>query len=160
MTFGAGPTMIPLLQENLVDSRQVLTLDQLLYAFAIARVTPGQANVYVASIGYMLFGLPGAILTTLVIQLPGYVMLPLLSGYERVQKSRAVKGFTRGLTSASVGLILAATLSIGRRSLTNPVAWVVFSLALVLAYVLKWNPIISLFLASAVGFVLQSLPGL
>lgn len=147
-------------QENLVDRQQVLTLDQLLYAFAIARVTPGQANVYVASIGYMLFGLAGAILTTFAIQLPGYLMLPVLSGYERVQKSPAVKGFTRGLTSASVGLILAATLSIGRRSLTNPVAWIVFPLTLVLAYVLKWNSIISLLLAGGVGFVLQRLLGL
>ena len=44
MTFGNGPVMIPLLQTHLVEGSRVLTQDQLLYAFTIARITPGQAN--------------------------------------------------------------------------------------------------------------------
>ena len=59
MTFGNGPVMVPLLQDDLVDRRGVLSTDQLLYGFTIARVTPGQANTYVAAIGYMLHGLVG-----------------------------------------------------------------------------------------------------
>jgi chromate transporter len=155
MTFGNGPVMIPLLQTNLVDERGVLTVDQLLYAFTIARITPGQANTYVAAIGYMLFGFPGALLTMLAIMLPGYVMLPLLKGYELVSTARVVRNFTRGLTSASVGLIFAATVQIGRRSLTTPIAWAVFGVALILLYGLKWSPIVSLLVASAVGVVLK-----
>jgi chromate transporter len=155
LTFGNGPVMIPLLQQDLVERRRVLSVDQLLYAFAIARVTPGQANVYVAAIGYMLFGLAGATLSTLAILLPGYAMLPLLRGYERVRGDWAVQNFTRGLTSTSVGLIFAATVQIGRRTLTNPIAWLVFPLTLILTSFLKWNPILSLLVASAVGFVLK-----
>ncbi len=78
MTFGNGPVMVPLLQDDLVDRRAVLSTDQLLYAFTIARVTPGQANTYVAAIGYMLHGLVGALATTAATLLPGYLMLPLL----------------------------------------------------------------------------------
>ena len=59
LTFGNGTVMAAILQQSLVERAHVLTNDQLLYAFALARVTPGQANLYVASIGYMLFGLPG-----------------------------------------------------------------------------------------------------
>ncbi|TAK35408.1 MAG: chromate transporter [Chloroflexota bacterium] len=154
LTFGNGPIMIPLLQKSLVDEQGVLTVDQLLYAFTIARVTPGQANVYVASIGYMLYGIVGAILTTIVIQLPGYAMLPLLKGYERLGATRAVRGFTRGLTSTSVGLIFAATLGIARTSLTGWISWLVFALTFVLTYVLKRNAILSLVIASAVGLAL------
>ena len=51
LTFGNGPAMIPLLERTLVEERQVQTTGQLLYAFAIAPVTPGQANDYVTSIG-------------------------------------------------------------------------------------------------------------
>lgn len=43
-----------------MDEAGVLSLDHLLYAFAIARVIPGQASAYVAAIGYMLHGLRGA----------------------------------------------------------------------------------------------------
>jgi chromate transporter len=154
-TFGNGPVMVPLLQRSLVEERHVLTAEQLLYAFAIARVTPGQANVYVAAIGYMLFGLAGAVLATLAIQLPGYAMLPLLRGYERVRAARLVQAFTRGLTSTSVGLIAAATLGIASATLTAPTAQAVGALTLVLHQGLRWNTILSLLAASGAGLLLD-----
>ena len=155
ITFGNGPVMVPLLQRRLVDEAQVLTLGQLLYAFAIARVTPGQANTYVAAVGYFLHGLPGAILTTLAIQLPGYLMLPIMRLYQRFRRFEPVRQFIRGITATSVGLILAATLSIGRDTLTSFTGIVVFGLAFVMAYVLKWDQILSMVLAALVGLVLH-----
>jgi chromate transporter len=159
MTFGNGPVMIPLLQESLVEERGVLTQDQLLYAFTIARVTPGQANVYVASIGYMLFGLPGALLATAVILVPGYLMLGAMGLYGRLSAAAPVRGFTRGLTAASVGLIFAAVINIARSSLGNWIAWVVFATTLVLAQLLKMNPIVSLVVAVVLGLGLHLLAG-
>ena len=101
MTFGNGPAMVPLLQGGLVERRGVLGADQLLYAFTITRVTPGQANTYVAAVGYLLHGLVGAPACTAAILLPGYLMLPLLWGYRRFGAARLVPAFTRGLTVAS-----------------------------------------------------------
>ena len=155
MTFGNGPVMIPLLQTHLVEGSRVLTQEQLLYAFTVARVTPGQANLYVASIGYMLYGMPGAILTTLAIMLPGYVMIPLLKGYEHLRHSAWIKGFTKGLTVTSVGLILAAVVQIARDALTEPTAWIVFFATLIMTQLLKWNILTSLAVASCVGLALK-----
>jgi chromate transporter len=155
VTFGNGPVMVPILQAQLVDGAGVLGLDQLLYAFAIARVIPGQANAYVASIGYMLHGVPGAVLSTAAIQLPGYVMLPLQRGYARLEGSPTVRGFTRGLVAASIGLVFAATLSIARRTLTEPISWIVFLAALGLSYRVKWHPVIVLAVSSALGVALR-----
>lgn len=155
LTFGNGPVMIPLLRERLVDGAHVLSLDQLLYAFAIARVIPGQANAYVASVGYMIHGLPGAVLATAAIQLPGYAMLPLQRGYAHLRESRAVRGFTRGLVAASVGLIFAAVLGIARRTLTEPISWVVFAAALALSYATRWHPVVILAVTSALGIGLR-----
>jgi chromate transporter len=155
MTFGNGPVMIPMLQTHLVDGARVLTEDQLLYAFTIARVTPGQANFYVASIGYMLYGMPGAIVATLAILLPGYVMIPLMHGLEHLRDSRWIKGFTNGLTVTSVGLILAAVIQIARGTLTQPIAWVVLIAMLVMTQLLKWNIFVALAVASCLGLVLK-----
>ena len=155
MTFGNGPVMIPMLQTHLVNGAGVLTEDQLLYAFTIARVTPGQANFYVASIGYMLYGMPGAVLATLAIMLPGYAMIPLLSGYERLSTSTWIKGFTKGLTVTSVGLILAAVVQIGRGALTQRVAWVVLLATLVMTQLLKWNILVALTVACGLGLLLK-----
>jgi len=157
ITFGNGPVMIPLLQQRLVDQAHVLTFDQLLYAFAIGRVTPGQANVYVTAIGYFLFGLPGALLATAAIQLPGYAMLPLVHLHERFRQVAHVRRFIRGLTATSVGLILAATVGIGRETLTTVSAVVVFGLTFIMGYVLKWNPILSIAIATAIGLALYYL---
>src|SRR5438477_11443610 len=101
MTFGNGPVMIPLLQTHLVEGSRVLTQDQLLYAFTIARVTPGQANFYVASIGYMFYGMPGSFVATLAIILPGYIMIPLRHALAHLRDSRWIKGFTNGLAVTS-----------------------------------------------------------
>lgn len=155
LTFGNGPVMIPLLQARLVDGAGVLTLDQLLYAFAIARVIPGQANAYVASIGYMLHGLPGALLSAAAIQLPGYLMLPLQRGYAQLRGSPVVRGFTRGLVAASIGLIVAAVIGIARRTLVEPISWVVLLAALAAAQLLRWHPLATLAAASALGIALR-----
>lgn len=159
LTFGGGATMVPLLQTELVDKRKAITLDQLLYAFAIARATPGQANMYVAAVGYMMFGLVGAGATILSIILPSFVVLPLLKGYRRINGSSRVQGFTKGLTISSIGLILATTLNIGRSSLTGPLSWLVFGTSLVMIRVLKLNALIAIMLASLLGVLLKLYTG-
>ena len=64
---------------------------------------------------------------------------------------RLVPAFTRGLTVASVVLIFAATLSIGRSTLTGWVSVVVFAAALVMAQLLKWHPLVVLAVSTLIG---------
>ena len=155
LTFGNGPTMIPLLQRRLVEDTGTLTLDQFLYAFAIGRATPGQANLYVASIGYMTHGLLGAAAMMVAIQLPGYLVLPLVRSYQRFGDNRAVAGFIRGLTAASVGIVLGAAYEIGRDTLTSGVAWTTFAVTLGLILVLRWNALGALLAAGLFGCALK-----
>ena len=155
LTFGNGTVMVPLLQKRLVEETGVLTLDQFLYSYAVANVTPGQANLYLASIGYMLFGLAGAAVAVFAVQAPAFLMIVFIKGYQRFETLGFVRDFTRGLMAASVGLIFATTINIGRSSLTVPSTWVVFALMLVLAYLLKWNVVLSLVTASVVGLILH-----
>lgn len=160
LTFGNGPVLVPLLQGQLVDTQHLLTNEQLLYAFTIARVTPGQANLYVAAVGYMLFGFGGAVTSVLVILLPGYLMVALVHGYERLRHAAWVRRLTRGLTAASVGLIFAATLQIGRSSLNGPISLTVFALALVLLLLRpRWNVLLILLGTSLVGLALSLILG-
>ncbi|HZT50516.1 MAG TPA: chromate transporter [Stellaceae bacterium] len=159
LTFGNGPVMVPLLQRHLVEESGLLTLDQFLYAYALGRATPGQANLYVAAIAYMAFGWWGALATVLAIQLPGYLVLPLLRGYERYQGVAAVRGFTRGLTAVSVSLMLAVTWDIGRATLPDPFTWVAFALTLGLVVLRRWNPILAMLVAGAAGGAVRLVAG-
>jgi chromate transporter len=155
LTFGNGPVMVPLLQRHLVAGTGLLTLDQFLYAYAIGRATPGQANLYVAAIGYMAYGWLGAAATVAAIQLPGYLVLPLVKGYERFRDVRAVRGFTRGLTAVSVSLMLSVTYDIGRDTLVGPLTWVAFALTLGLITLRRWNALWAMVAASAVCAALK-----
>lgn len=157
LTFGNGPVMVPLLQHHLVDQAGALTLDQFLYCYAVGRLTPGQANLYVAAIGYMTYGIIGAIATTAAIMVPGYLMLPLVKGYERFRDNRAVRGAIRGLTCTAVGLIFAAAIEIGRGALTSTVAGAVFALTLVFVLALRWNGLVAMLAAGGAGAALKLL---
>lgn len=155
LTFGNGPVMVPLLQHHLVQDTGILTLDQFLYCYAVGRFTPGQANLYVAAIGYMTFGIGGALATLAAIMVPGYLMLPLVKGYERFSHNSAVRGAVRGLTCTSVGLVFAAAIEIGRGTLTSTVADIVFVLTLVFVLVLRWNGLVAMLAAGGAGLVLK-----
>ena len=153
LTFGNGTAMAAVLQNSFVQQAHVLTNEQLLYAFALARVTPGQANLYVASIGYMMFGLPGALLSMVVLVLPSYLMIPLLHSYEFVRGNRYVHGLTRGLAATAVGLLLTTTWNLSKDSLNAPVTWLVLGLALALLVFSRLPTLVSLLLATSVGVV-------
>jgi chromate transporter len=154
LTFGNGTVMAAILQQSLVERAHVLTNDQLLYAFALARVTPGQANLYVGSIGYMLFGLPGAVLSVLVIALPSYLMIPLLHSYEFLRGNQLVLNMTRGLGATAVGLLLATTWNLAKDSMTAPVTWVVLAIGLGLLVFTRLPTVVSLLAATGIGVAL------
>ena len=160
LTFGNGTVMAAILQQSFVQQAGVLTNEQLLYAFALARVTPGQANLYVASIGYMMFGLVGAVTSILVIALPSYLMIPLLRSYEFLRGSRRVMNMTRGLGATAVGLLLATTWNLAKDSMTTPVTWLVLALGLALLLFTRLPTLVSLLAATAAGIVLVTLGGL
>jgi chromate transporter len=154
LTFGHGTVLAAVLQNSFVQQKHVLTNEQLLYALALARVTPGQANLYVASIGYMMFGFAGAALSMLAIALPSYLMIPLVRSYEFVRGNPAVYGLTRGLASSACGLLLATTWNVGKDSLGGPLSLGVFGLALALLLFSRLPTIVSLLLAALIGVVL------
>jgi len=117
-------------------------------------VTPGQANLYVASIGYMMFGFPGALLSIVVIAAPSYLMIPLLYSYENVRGNRLVLSMTRGLGATAVGLVLATTWNLSKDSLNAPVTWAVLAIALALMLFSRLPTVVSLLLATASGVAL------
>lgn len=159
LTFGNGTVMAALIQTTFVQQRHVLSNEQLLYAFSLARVTPGQANLYVASIAYMLFGLPGAVLSILVIALPSYLMIPLMRSYEFVRGNPAVRGLTRGLAATAVGLLLATTWNLSKDSLDGVVTWAVLAVALALMLFTRLPTVVSLLLATLTGMALVQATG-
>ncbi len=155
LAFGNGSALFALLQHRLVQQGGLLNLDQFLYAYALGRVTPGQNNLYLASVGYMIFGWLGALAAIVAIQVPGYLVLPVLKVYERVRSWRSVQGFIRGLTAASVGLMFAVALNIGHEALTGFVPWIVFIGTLALVFLARQGLLIGMVGAAVMGLAVK-----
>lgn len=155
LTFGNGSAVLALLQHRLVEDMHILSLNQFLYAYALGRVTPGQNNLYLASVGYMIRGILGAMAAIVAIQIPGYLVLPVLKGYERVREQRVVQGFIRGLTAASVGLMFAVAFRISQEALTGLIPWVVFLATLALIFLAKRGLLLGMVGAAELGVALK-----
>jgi chromate transporter len=153
MTLSNGPVMVTMLEQTLVTDRHAIALDRLLFAFTIGRVTPGPASTYVASIGFMMFGLIGALATTAAIVVPAYLVLPLIKGYERLRRLRRVDSFMTGLIAAQVGLIFCSIVRLGRETISSFTAAAIFAVTFVTTHFFKQRAPIALALACVAGGV-------
>ncbi len=79
----------------------------------------------------------------------------MLKIYEQVRGWRSVQGFIRGLTAASVGLMFAVALNIGREALTGPVPWIVFLATLALIFLARRGMLLGMVGAAGIGVVLK-----
>src|SRR5947207_8719176 len=78
VTSFSGLTSLPVVRNDLVVRRQVLTDRQLNAAVVAGRSVPGPNGLYVVSVGYFIAGIPGAWAGWLAMVSPAFVMIPLL----------------------------------------------------------------------------------
>ncbi|MEP7337751.1 MAG: chromate efflux transporter [Acidobacteriota bacterium] len=135
--FGSGYVLLAFLRADLVERWHWLTESQLLDAIAVGQVTPGPVFTTATFIGYVLGGLPGALVATIGIFLPAFFFVavsgPLVS---RIRKSVMAGAFLDGVNAASLSLMAVVTWQLGRTALVDwmTVALLVASLILLFRF--------------------------
>jgi len=115
VTFGGGFVMIPLIEAEVVDTRHWLTHQEFADATALGQVTPGPVLITATFIGYRVAGTLGALVATISIFLPAFLItIAAASSLKRFRSNAQVQSFLRGISPAVVGLLVAAALSLGR----------------------------------------------
>jgi chromate transporter len=132
--YGSGYVLLAFLRGDLVHRWGWMTEGQLLDAVAVGQVTPGPVFTTATFIGYVLGGVPGAVLATVGIFLPSFVFVsfsgPLVP---RLRKSPVASGFLDGVNVASIALMAVVTAQLARAAIVDvPTA----ALALVAALLL------------------------
>ncbi len=140
MLYGSGYVLLAFLRADFVVRFGWLTDQQLLDAVAIGQVTPGPVFTTATFIGYVLGGIPGALLATLGIFLPSFIFVAISNPLiPRIRNSAWVSGLLDGVNVASLGLMAAVTWQLGRASLTGPLTILIALFSFVLLVRFKVN---------------------
>jgi chromate transporter len=111
--YGGGYVLLAYLRTDFVQGLGWLTDRQLIDAIAIGQVTPEPLFTTATFIGYLLGGIPGAILATVGIFLPSFIFIAA-SGLliPRIRNSPWTASFLDGVNVASLGLMLGVTVQL------------------------------------------------
>jgi len=139
ITFGGGFVMIPLIEAEVVDLHHWLTHQEFVDATALGQVTPGPVLITATFIGYRVAGTLGALVATVSIFLPSFLMTVIAgSSLARFHTNKIVQSFLKGVTPAVVGLLVAAGISVGRAGIHS---WLGLLIAVVAGAVLvRYRP--------------------
>ena len=134
VTFGGGLVMVPLIESEVVNNHQWLTHQEFADAFALGQITPGPVLITATFVGYRVAGTLGALVATVSIFLPAFLMtIAAASSLRRFRDNKQVQAFLRGIAPAVVGLLVAAALSVGRAGIHT---WIGLSIMLAAIFIL------------------------
>jgi chromate transporter len=118
--FGSGLAIVPFLYGGVVTEHHWLNDKQFVDAVAVAMITPGPVVITVGFIGYLVAGLPGAVVAALGTFLPCYLFTVIPAPYfKKYGHLSGVKAFVDGITAAAIGAITGSVIVIAKRSIVD-----------------------------------------
>jgi len=130
MAFGGGFTTIPLIQREVVDRFGWVTTREFIDGIALGQVTPGPIVITATFVGYKAGGLVGALLGTIAVFFPSFIVLTSLAPYyDRIKRSRPIQVMVRGILAAFFGMLLLVAYHFGREALVDWKTWGVMAAA-------------------------------
>ena len=156
-TFGGGMSMLPMLQRELVESKKWLTEEEILNYFAIGQCTPGIIAVNVATFcGYKRAGLSGAIVSTIGIVCPSWIVITLIAGsISRFSDIVWIQRAMKGVYVAVAALLARAVFTFGKKIITDFVTAGIAVGAFLAMSVWNISGILIVLAAGIIGFCAQ-----
>jgi chromate transporter len=136
--YGSGYVLVAFLQTEFVERLGWITAGQLLDAVAIGQFTPGPVFTTATFIGYLVAGVPGAVLATVAIFLPGFVFVAITNPFiPRMRRSPWLSALLDGVVAASLGLMAAVTVDLARQSVVD--VWTAVLLVVAAVLLIRWR---------------------
>lgn len=154
-TFGGGFAMIPLIEKEMVGKKAWIKNEEIVDIFALAQSVPGAIAINSSTfIGYKLAGAAGALVATLGVVLPSFIIITLIAAFfSSFQDEPIVQSAFAGVRSAVVALVLMAAINIGKSSIKDKLTACILILAVLLTLFLDLHAIIIIIGGAAVGLV-------
>lgn len=157
-TFGGGMTMLPILQQIIVERLGWATEEELMDYYAIGQCTPGIIAVNVSTfIGQKRAGIGGGIAATLGIVFPSLVIITLLASLITNFSHLAwVRNAFAGIQVCVCVLIFNATIKLRKKSVIDKRTAVIFWLVLAGSVLLNISPVVFVVAAAVTGILLKN----
>lgn len=111
LAFGGGFVSVPLMFHEVVEARSWMDGPTFLNGIVLGQFTPGPIVITATFVGYLVYGLAGAIIATVAIFLPSFLMLiGVAPWFDRVRSSPWFIMAIRGILCSFVGLLLTVTI--------------------------------------------------
>jgi chromate transporter len=126
VVYGSGYTLLAFLRVDLVQNLHWLTDKQLLDAVSIGQFTPGPVFTTATFIGYLLGGLPGALVATVGIFLPSFIFIALIHPIAaRLRQFAWTATLLDGVNAAALALMAGVLVQLGQHALVDVLTWAV-----------------------------------
>jgi chromate transporter len=156
VVFGSGYVLLAFLQTEFVERLHWLTEKQLIDAVAVGQFTPGPVFTTATFIGYVVAGWVGAVVATVGIFLPGFVLVavsgPLIP---RLRRSAVAAAVLDGVVAGSLALMAVVTWQLGKASMVDRTTLVVFGVSLIALLRFRLNSAWLIAAAAVVGWVMR-----
>ena len=150
VVFGSGYVLLAFLRDDLVEGLRVLSDQQLVDAVAVGQVTPGPVFTTATFIGYLVAGTPGALVATLGMFAPSFVLVPLIDRLLAAIRRRPwVRTALDGVNVVAVALMAGVAAQLARTALVDPLT--VALAAATLGALLRWRPNPTWLIAAGAG---------
>ena len=156
--YGSGYVLLAFLRNDFVERLGWLTDQQLLDAVAIGQMTPGPVFTTATFIGYLVAGVPGAVLATVGIFLPAFIFVVLLHPLvPRLRRYPWTAAMLDGVNVAALGLMAAVTWLLGRDAIVDPLTATIAIAAAVLLIRFRVNSSWLVLAGAIVGLAVNQL---
>lgn len=158
-TFGGGLAMVPLIRQEVINNN-FMSIDDFIDFIAISESTPGPLAVNMSTyVGYISSGLLGALVSTLGVVLPSFIIILLISKfYDKFKDNVYIKNIMVNLKPVIIGLIIATFISLAisefNIDITNKliVSILIFIICLILSKLNK-STILLIVLSGVLGII-------
>lgn len=158
-TFGGGLSMLPFIEKAVVEKNKWMTDQEMIDMLAISESTPGPIAINCATfVGYKVGKIRGAIMSTLGVVLPSFIIICIISlFYEKFMDIKVIKWAFLGIKAGVAALILNAGIKILKKSEHNLFSFAIMLLAIEVSLFTSIHTIFIIIFGLVVGVIFYTL---
>ena len=158
LTYGSGFVIVGVLNQEVVQNYGFITAKEFIDGLAFGQITPGPVVITSTFIGYLSEGFLGAVVCTVCIFLPTFLLVVVLARFmKRISNNFYVKSIIKGANAAAIGAILATAYSLSSEAINDLTTIILFIVSLVCLFFLKIQSLYLIVASAIIGLTIYAI---